>query len=96
MCADPGARTPIGVSRNYVTCKLIPVFNFFICQHKQIKAKKISALFYSNEPDLQHGFNALIGRLIQVRGAEISSEKCHILTVWFGKAISHTSWRIAS
>ena len=35
---------------------------------------------------LQHGFNAAIDKLIQGRGAEISSKKCQILTVWFGKA----------
>ena len=34
-------------------------------------------------------FNEAIDKLIRGRGAEISSEKCQILTVWFGKAIYH-------
>jgi hypothetical protein len=46
--------------------------------------RKILGLLYSRELALQHSFNAAIGKLIQVRGAEISSEKCQILMVWFG------------
>jgi hypothetical protein len=33
---------------------------------------------------LQYGFNTAIGKLIRVHWAEISSEKCQILMVWFG------------
>ena len=56
-----------------------------------LKAKKnnsqIQALLYSKRPAWQHGSNKAIGELIRVLGAEISSEKCQILTVWFGQAI---------
>ena len=47
------------------------------------KCSKILDLLYSKEPALHHGFNAAIGKLIQVCGDEISFEKCQILTVWF-------------
>ena len=47
------------------------------------KYSQIYGLLYSKEPALQHRFNEAIGKLIRVCGAEISSEKCQILTVWF-------------
>ena len=50
---------------------------------------------YLEEPALQHGSNEAIDKFIRVRGAEISSEKCQKLTVWFGKALNHTSRRIS-
>jgi hypothetical protein len=36
------------------------------------------------EEEEQHDSNEAIDELIRVCGAEISSEKCQILTVWFG------------
>jgi hypothetical protein len=36
------------------------------------------------DQELQQGSNAAIGKLIWVCVLEISSEKCQILTVWFG------------
>ena len=40
------------------------------------KYSQILGLFYSKEPALQHGFNEAIGKLMQVREAEIFSETC--------------------
>ena len=44
---------------------------------------------------MQHDSNEAIDKFIRGLGAEISSEKCQKLTVWFGKAINHTFWRIS-
>jgi nitrate reductase NapAB chaperone NapD len=54
-----------------------------------IKAAKneysqIKGYLNSIESALQHSFNEEKGKLIRVCGAEKSSEKCQILTVWFG------------
>ena len=48
------------------------------------KYSQILTLLYSKDPALQQGFNTAIGELFRARGTEISSEKCQILTVWFG------------
>ena len=58
-------------------------------EYDNLGAKKRSPKYrlnivYSKQSALQHGSNAVISNLIQVRGAEISSDKCQILTVWFG------------
>ena len=64
-----------------------------------LKAKKkysqLQALLYSKRPALEHRSNEAIGKLIRVRGAEISSEKCQILTVWFGY-LTHVSEDISA
>jgi hypothetical protein len=44
---------------------------------------------------MQHDSSEAIDKLIRGLGLEISSDKCQILMVWFGKAIFHTPRRIS-